>query len=304
MFKYHVLAILLATILDFFIGDIYSVWNPFDSICKLINFLDRALLGDEIILLEPNRQKHMGMWLIFLVLLPVFTVITFFSMLFYEISLVTGVLFEVLASYLCIKGNYLYYGAKNVMDSYYGDGIFSMKNAAESYIGKEIVSEDEEKITCETITYLANETTDSLISPLLFLFLFGPVGGFLYRTIDIIDKKIGHYTNRYRYFGFYAAKINRVVSYIPGRFAGLLTVFSARHTFGDFNGKNAKYIHLRDRNKSISAFAGALGIQLKNNAIGDLDKKAKASDIRAAIRLMQNDFFIIQLILVFLLLFF
>ena len=57
MFKYHILALLLGTILDFVFGKIYSIWNPFDSIRGFVKYLDRALLGDEIILLEFIPRK-------------------------------------------------------------------------------------------------------------------------------------------------------------------------------------------------------------------------------------------------------
>ena len=81
-------------------------------------------------------------------------------------------------------------------------------------------------------------------------------------------------------------------------------MFAARHTFGAFNGKNASFIHLRDKNKAISAFAGAIGIALLGGTIGDDDKESFAKDIRTATKLMRNDFLLIQAILMFLLLFF
>ena len=70
MFKLHILALLIGTILDFIIGPLYTVWNPFKTIQSWIVFLDRALLGDEIILLEDSKQRSFGLWVIFLVLLP------------------------------------------------------------------------------------------------------------------------------------------------------------------------------------------------------------------------------------------
>ena len=136
------------------------------------------------------------------------------------------------------------------------------------------------------------------------MFLFGPVGGFVYRTIDLMDKQVGYLDKRYSYFGYFTAKLNTIIDFIPARFAGALTVFTARFTFGGFNGKNARFIHLRDRNKAISAFAGALGISLKDGQVGDDDRIPEARDIRPATKLMRNDFVICQLILLFLLLFF
>ena len=114
MFRYHMIALLLATILEVFIGRIYSIWSPFDSVKKWIKHLDRALLGDELILLEPAKQKSFGMWLVVLVLTPVFVFFLFFTVLAYDISPIIGVIFEIICSYLCLDANYIYYTSNQI----------------------------------------------------------------------------------------------------------------------------------------------------------------------------------------------
>lgn len=304
MFRCHLIGLLLGTILDFVFGRIYGIWNPFDSVKKLIKYLDRALLGDEIILLEPAKQRSLGMWLVMLVLVPVIAIITFFTMLCYEIATPVGVLFEAFATYLCIDAKYLYIGGRNIMDDFYGDGLKSMKGTYEALSGKTGSFEDEQMATKEAITYIANQASDAVISPIFVMLLFGPVGGFVYRTVDLIDSEIGHNTYRYKDFGYSIAKLNRIVDYLPGRFAGALSVFAAKHITPGVDGKNARFINLRDSYKSISAFAGALGIKLKDDTIGDDDKVAEAKDIRRALTLLASDFFLLQAILVIFLLIF
>ena len=304
MFKYHVLALLLGSILDFFLGRFYSIWNPFDSVKRLIKYLDRALLGDEIILLEPSKQKSLGLWLIMLVVTPVFAVSTFFTMLCYDIAIPLGVLFEAFASYLCIDFRYIYNSGKIIMEDFYGDGIDAMKHSYEVFSDKISEGQDEEQVTKEAITFIANETSDAVLSSMFVMFLFGPVGGFVYRTIDMIDKQVGYKNYRYYDFGYAAAGLNRIVNYIPGRFSGIMTAFVSKYILPGVDGKNAKYIDLRDRFKAVSAFSGALGIKLKNNLVGDDDKRAEASDIKRALSLEVCVFVFIQCILLILLLFF
>lgn len=304
MFKLHVIALLLGTILEVFIGRIYSIWNPFDSITNWVKYLDRALLGDDLILLEPSKQKSFGLWLIILTLTPVIVLTAFFVLLTYEISPVLGVIFEAIATYYCLDANYTYYTAQGIMKAYYGDGINAMRHETSTFTGLDTSEMEEEELTKAVITKVANEAGDSSLSSLLLMFLFGPIGGFIYRTIDLMDNLVAHHSPRYEYFGFYVAKLNRIVDYIPGRFSGLLAVFAARHTFGEFNGKNARFINLRDRFKAIGAFAGALDTRLKDNTIGDDDVKILPSDISRAIALHRNMFIICQCVLVILLVFF
>ena len=309
MFKYHLLALLLGTVLDLLFGRIYSIWNPFDTIKEYVRFLDRALLGDEIILLEPSKQRHLGLWLLFLVITPVLVIVLFFNTLFYEISIFTGVIFEAFATYLCLEGHYLFYGGRAVMSEYYGSGFDAMKRMAETFTDSECKATTAECLTKETITYIANEATESVLTPFLMAFLFGPVGGFLYRVLHIIEVQVGvsdggGRSNRYISFGYYPSKLIYLIGYIPNRINGALTVFAAKHTLGDFNGKNAQYIHLRDRFKAVSAYAGALGITLMDGHIGDDDNIASPKDIRTATKLLRNTCMIYLLVLVILLLIF
>ncbi len=304
MFKYHILALLLGTIIELFVGRLYGVWNPFDAIYNWAKYLDRALLGDELILLEPSKQRHFGVWLLILVLLPAFIVITFFTLLFYEISPVLGILFEAVASYFCFEANHIFYTSREVMCSIYGDDIETARSTVHTFTRVDTDGMDVAKLSKATITKVANEAGDSCISPMIVLFLFGPIGGVIYRSVDIIDGIVGHKEKRYEHFGLYPARVNKILDYIPGRFSGWLAVICARHTFGGFNGKNARYIHLRDKYKAVSAFAGALEVSLKNDTIGDDDKPVEPKDIKVAAALLRNMFIFCQCVLVILLVFF
>jgi cobalamin biosynthesis protein CobD/CbiB len=304
MFKLHIYGLLFGTIIEFVIGRIYSLWNPMDSINRLIVFLDRALLGDEIILLERSKQRSFGRWLIVLVLVPVFLISTFFTILCYEIAPFFGVLFEAIATYFCLDYYRLYYGGLGVMNDFYGDGIDAMKHSASLLMNEEETVDTEYVVTRDTIDYIAKETDHSVLSSMFVMFLFGPVGGFLYRSLMLIQDKIGIPNSRYDYFGQANVSVNKVVDWLPSRVSSAIVVFAARHTFGGFNGKNARYIHMRDGGGSISAFAGALDIALGNGLIGDSDKVIEAKDIRKAVGLLKNSYLLCQVILVILLLFF
>lgn len=304
MFKYHILALFIGTVLEMFLKKQYCIWNPFDVIRAWIKYLDRALLGDDLILLEPSKQKCFGLWLVILVLFPVFAISLFFMLLAYEISPIVGVIIEAIASFYCFDASYTYYISREIAESYYADGVEAMREEAQLFTQSDLENADIEEINNSVITKVANEAGDSSISPMLIMFLFGPVAGFAYRTIDLLDSIVGHHTDRYEYFGYYTARLNRIIDFIPGRFSGLLCVFAARFSFGDFHWKNARYIDMRDRTKAISAFAGALELELKKGTVGDADKVTEVNDIKRAASLHRNMFIICQCILVILLVFF
>ena len=173
-----------------------------------------------------------------------------------------------------------------------------------------IVGRDTERLTAEGVTRAAVETvaenaSDGVIAPLLFLLFFGPVGGFFYKAVNTMDSMVGYKNEKYLYFGRAAAKLTTwsIIysgeAYRPGLAAAGLRLIPG------MSGKNAFKIWRRDRRnhkspnsaQSESACAGALGVQLAGDAwyfgelyhkpvIGDALRPIEPEDIPRANRLM------------------
>lgn len=309
MFKYHVFALLIGAILDFFVGKLPNIYNPLTAIKRWIKYLDRALLGDEIILLEPEKQKSMGIWLLILAMLPAFVVVLFFDIFCWEIGIIVGIIFEIIMSYYCISFYQVYYGALDVLDYYFDSGMDGANIAYSTFVDCNSNHKDIYTLLDDTIFTVSKRANDYIIGPLLVLFLFGPVGGILYRVIDLVDEQVGYHTKRYEYFGYYPSRTNSILNYIPSRFSGRLAVITSGLVFGDYNSKNARYIYRRDSYtdanisglKTPAAFAGALDISLNSGAVGDADKTVEFNDVRRAVSLMRNMFIICMLVLFILL---
>ena len=312
MFKYHVFALLLGTILEFFLGNLPGIYNPFDSLKRWIKYLDRALLGDELILLEKDKQKTMGVWLLILAIFPPFVLVLFFDLFCWDVSYVLGIIFEVIVTYYCISSRKLYYGIIDLLNYYFDFGLEGASSAYSTLTDTEKSFSNEKDMIATSIFTFAKMAGDYVICPLFVMFLFGPVGGVLYKTIDMIDSRVGHRDARYQYFGYYPSRINDVVNLIPSRFAARVTLLYISLPFGNFNKKNAKFIYYRDAVKKgqlnsyqmPSVYAGALGVFLPNVEIGDSDKDLNFSDIRSTANLMQYTYMICQLILLVLLIVF
>lgn len=171
-----------------------------------------------------------------------------------------------------------------------------------------IVGRDTEHLTAEGVTKAAVETvaenaSDGVIAPLLYLFLFGVPGGFFYKSVNTMDSMIGYKNDRYRYFGTFAARTDDVLNYIPSRLSALFMIAAARIT--GLDGKNALRIWKRDRRKHASpnsaqtesVCAGALDVELAGDAtyfgvvhhkptLGDPVRPVEVEDIPRANRLL------------------
>ena len=171
-----------------------------------------------------------------------------------------------------------------------------------------IVGRDTQALTAEGVTKAAVETvaenaSDGVIAPLLYMLLGGAPLALTYKAINTMDSMVGYKNTRYLHFGRAAAKLDDIANFLPSRIAALLWVAAAALTGND--ARNAWRIWRRDRRnhaspnsaQTESACAGALNVQLagpayyfgeyyKKPTIGDAVRPIEPEDIRRADRMM------------------
>ena len=171
-----------------------------------------------------------------------------------------------------------------------------------------IVGRDTAELTAEGVTKAAVETvaenaSDGVIAPLLYMLIGGAPLALTYKAINTMDSMLGYKNEKYLYFGRVPAKLDDVANYLPSRLAALLWVAAAAFTHND--AKGAWKIWRRDRRRHASpnsaqtesACAGALGVQLAGPAyyfgqyypkltIGDALRPVEPEDILRANRMM------------------
>ena len=171
-----------------------------------------------------------------------------------------------------------------------------------------IVGRDTQALTAEGVTKAAVETvaenaSDGVIAPLLYMLLGGAPLALTYKAINTMDSMVGYKNERYLHFGRAAAKLDDIANFLPSRIAALLWVAAAALTGND--ARSAWRIWRRDRRnhaspnsaQTESACAGALNVQLagpayyfgeyyKKLTIGDSVRPIEPEDIRRANRMM------------------
>ena len=171
-----------------------------------------------------------------------------------------------------------------------------------------IVGRDTQNLTAAGVTRAAVETvaentSDGVIAPLLYMLLGGAPLALTYKAINTMDSMLGYKNEKYLYFGRCAAKLDDAANWLPSRLAALLWVAAAALTGNSARG--AWRIWRRDRRRHASpnsaqtesACAGALGLQLAGPAyyfgeyydkptIGDPLREIEPRDILRANRMM------------------
>ena len=178
-------------------------------------------------------------------------------------------------------------------------GVEAGRKQVARIVGRDTQSLNEEEIVKATVETVAENTTDGVISPLIYAALGGPVLLWGFKAASTLDSMVGYMDEKYRDIGWFSARLDDVLNFVPARLTALLMCAAAFLTGQDmFNAwRIVKRDHANHKSPncawSEAAAAGALHIQLGGThdyfgkpvykpTIGDAERPARRSDIRAA----------------------
>ena len=78
-------------------------------------------------------------------------------------------------------------------------------------------------MTKAAVETVAENASDGVIAPLLYMLLGGAPLALTYKAINTMDSMLGYKNQKYLYFGRAAARLDDVANYLPSRLAGLLS---------------------------------------------------------------------------------
>ena len=297
----HLTALALGFCLDLLLGDPHWAPHPVRLIGHLISALEKLLRK-----IFPDTKKGLlaaGFVLVVLVLGLSFGMTV---LLLWACGLVSSWLAFAVETVLC----YQLLAARSLRDESMkvcrcleaGD-LPGGRHAVSMIVGRDTDRLDETGVAKAAVETVAENASDGVIAPLLFLAIGGAPLGMLYKAANTMDSMVGYKNDRYLYFGRCAARLDDVLNFIPARLAGALMCLAA--PFAGLDEKDAWRIFRRDRKNHKSpnsahteaAAAGALHVQLagpnyyfgklvEKPTIGDDDRPVEPTDIRRVNRLM------------------
>lgn len=302
--KYHITAFFLGFLLDLGLGDPYNLPHPVRLIGKLVTAIEKRLYNT---MDRDIKKLFKGTVLVLIVLVSVVTITMFCLLVSYWLHPFIGVIIESIMTYQALAAKCLKDESMKVY-YYLKDGNIKQGRAAVSMIvGRDTECLDMEGIIKATVETVAENTSDGVIAPMLYLAAGGPVFGFFYKAVNTMDSMIGYKNDKYLYFGRAAAKLDDAVNFIPSRISAYLMIAISFLPINRFSGKGALFIYKRDRKKHASpnsahtesVCAGALGIKLAGDAsyfgkivkkpyIGEEVRKVKCEDIKLVNNLMYS----------------
>ncbi|SCA56391.1 Cobalamin biosynthesis protein CobD [Candidatus Terasakiella magnetica] len=149
------------------------------------------------------------------------------------------------------------------------EGLSAGREAVSHIVGRDPDQLDNHGVARAAIESLAENFGDAVVAPVFWYVLFGFPGLLIYKAVNTMDSMIGHKSERYKSFGFTAARLDDILNLIPARLAGLWIFLGSFFVPTSSPLKSLKTM-VRDARKHRSpnagwpegAMAGALDISL------------------------------------------
>lgn len=292
--------ILIGFIIDCLLGDPYQFPHPIRWIGSLIGKLDKSFYREN----DGDKVKLLKGFAVVVIVLFISTMCPLVILyVAYSENFVLGMILESMMCYYLIAPRCLKDESMKVYQALKKEDIKGARKAVSMIVGRDTNVLDKEGITKAAVETVAENTSDGVTAPLMYMAFGGAILGFFYKAANTMDSMLGYKNEKYLYFGRCAAKLDDILNFLPARITALFMI--AASPLCGLDGKNALKVWKRDRKKHASpnaaqteaVCAGALGVMLAGDAyyfgkrypketIGDEKRKIETEDIRQANRLM------------------
>lgn len=298
VYHFILITLILSLLVDLIYGELPTKIHPVVIIGKFISFFKNIFIK------YKNRLSGF-----FTTLFTVICCCILLVIIMLVCSINDNLFFVIFSIFLSstFSINMLISTAKNIENDLKYD-INKARQSVSYLVSRDTDELTESFIVSATIESMTENITDSYIAP-IFYFALGSIIfiifnindfiillliPFIYRISNTLDAMLGYTTDELIDIGFFPAKLDDFLNYIPSRISGVLVIISA-YLLG-YNGKNAYIIMKRDARKcpspnsgyTMAPTAGALDIQLVKKdtyILGDDTYEINVLDISKAIKL-------------------
>ena len=300
-------ALVMGYILDLIFGDPYWMPHPVRFIGNLISILEKVIRR---FMPKTKRGEYIGGITLTVMVVSISMVIPLVIILIAKtINKYLALIVESFMCYQILATKSLKVESMKVYDELAKNDLPSARKAVSMIVGRDTKDLTFSGVAKAAVETVAENTSDGIIAPMIFIAIGGAPMGFFYKAINTLDSMVGYKNERYINFGRFAAKLDDVVNYLPARISAYQMILSSFFLRYDY--KNAFKIYKRDRYnhaspnsaQTESVCAGALDVQLAGNAyyfgklyekptIGDDIREINYDDIKKANRLLYCTSFI------------
>lgn len=293
------LVLLLAVAIDVLFGEPPAPAHPVVWIGKLINFFKKAA--------PKTHRKFYGMVMALCCVL--FASLLGYAVLYVaSLSRIPAALGLLLEAYF-LKSTFaircLLSPAREIYKALKENRLEKVREMLPIYVSRDTSKLTKTQMSSAVVESVSENYVDGILSPLFYYVLFGNLGlvtAYAFKAISTLDSMVGYKTEPYRELGYFSAKADDVLNWIPARLsvlfifiaAFILSLFPEKGRINPLNGIKTAF---EDRDKSpspnsgypMASVAGALGVKLEKPncyVLGASYPSAEVKDIKKVSQLI------------------
>ena len=277
-------ALILGFCLDLIVGDPHGIVHPVVLIGKLIDVTEKGMRKIFPKTVRGENFAGAAIWLIVVIVSTALPALLLW--LAYGVSRWLGLALETIMCAQILATKSLRQESMKVYQALQTGDLEKARHAVSMIVGRDTQRLDEAGVARAAVETVAENTSDGIIAPMLFLAIGGAPLGFFYKAVNTMDSMLGYVEMPYKNVGLVPAKMDDLFNFLPARISALL-MLAAGALLG-MDGKNGWKIFKRDRYnhaspnsaQTESVCAGLLGLRLAGDAWyhGVLHKKKYIGD--------------------------
>lgn len=294
--------IVAAMLLDAVFGDPRGFPHPVSGIGRIITFWERFFY-------DGKDLKSRGFVFCAAVLFSVGFIVFFIFELAAAIHPYALLAVEIYLLYAALAYRSLKDEAMAVAVALCAGDIPLARRSLSGIVGRDTAPLLENGIVRAAVETVAESYIDGIVSVLFYMMLgyslditlghfvgYAALFAWIFKAVNTMDSMVGYDDERYKDFGFAAAKLDDAMNFIPARLGAMVALAATLFSAYDLRGALKSLIRDRRKHKSPnsghgeSVFAGLLGITLGGGAyydgvyerrpwIGDNNRAPEAGDI-------------------------
>jgi len=135
--------------------------------------------------------------------------------------------------YLVVNSVWVYYGlanhsligeGKKVFFVLENDGLEAGRKQLSRIVGRDTSKLNAQQIRIAVLETMSENLSDGVIAPLFYFAIGGVPGMMAYKMVNTMDSMLGYRSERYEWFGKFAARLDDAANFVPARLTALLMV--------------------------------------------------------------------------------
>ena len=297
----QLLALVLGFCIDLIFGDPHSIPHPVVLIGRLISATEKLVRK---IFPKTVRGENVAGGVLWLLVVLISTAVPLGILyLGYKISPWLGLALESIMCWQILATKSLKVESMKVYTALKAGDPAEYRRAVSMIVGRDTAALDDKAVARAAVETVAENTSDGIIAPMLYLAIGGAPLGFFYKAVNTMDSMLGYVEMPYKNIGLVPAKMDDFFNFLPARLSALLMLLAGWLEGLDI--RRGWRIWRRDRRnhaspnsaQTESVCAGLLGLRLAGDAyylgvlhkkpyIGDPVREIEYEDIPRACRLL------------------